>query len=314
MPEKARPFALGLLQALSAVGNISAALISMYLGHLESADAFKDLVIFDTPVKAWRIMFVVGILPALLVIVIRRRLKEPERWERTAHEGAVAKKLGSYAELFGDPVLRRNAIVGLLLAFCGVVGLWGIGFFAPDLFDRVLRQSYAGKNVDPATIDGEVAFWKGMLSLMLNAGAFFGIYGFTYITHYTGRKPAFAVAFIAAAVSTAGVFWFLNDFTQIFWMIPIMGFCQLALFGGYAIYFPELFPTRLRSTGTSFCYNVGRFVAATGPFAQGYLAGGVFADSPDAIRLAGVSMCSIFLVGLLVLPFAPETKGQPLPE
>jgi MFS family permease len=314
MPERARPWALGLLQALSAVGNISAALISMFLGHLESAEAFKDLIVMGTPVKAWRIMFVVGVVPALLAIVIRRRLKEPERWQQTAHTGEVAKKLGSYAELFGDPILRRNAIVGLILAFSGVVGLWGIGFFAPDLFDRVLRESYVGKDIDQATIDGNVAFWKGMLSLMLNAGAFFGIYGFTIVTHFTGRKPAFAVSFVAAAISTAAVFWFLSDFTQIFWMIPIMGFCQLALFGGYAIYFPELFPTRLRSTGTSFCYNVGRFVAATGPFAQGYLSGGVFASSPDAIRYAGVSMCSIFFVGLLVLPFAPETKGKPLPE
>jgi hypothetical protein len=93
-----------------------------------------------------------------------------------------------------------------------------------------------------------------------------------------------------------------------------MGFCQLSLFGGYAIYFPELFPTRLRSTGTSFCYNVGRFVAATGPLLQGVLAGSVFAGNENAIRYAGVSMCGIFLVGLFTLPFAPETKGKPLPE
>ena len=94
-----------------------------------------------------------------------------------------------------------------------------------------------------------------------------------------------------------------------------MGFCQLALFGGYAIYFPELFPTRLRSTGTSFCYNVGRLVAAAGPSVLGP------ADQPRLRRLrtsrcayAGVAMCSVFLIGLLALPFAPETRGKPLPE
>jgi MFS family permease len=314
MPDRARPFALGLLQALSAIGNITAALISMGLGHLESGGAFKDLAINGMPFKAWRIMFVVGILPALLCIVIRRRLKEPERWEKTAHEGALREKLGSYAELFGDLVLRKRAIVGLLLAFAGVVGLWGIGFFAPDLFDGVLRRHFAAQNLSDADLSGRLKFWKGMLSLMLNFGAFFGIYGFAYVTHYTGRKPAFAVAFIVAMLSTAGVFWFLNDFGDIFWMIPIMGFCQLSLFGGYAIYFPELFPTRLRSTGTSFCYNVGRFVAATGPLLQGVLAGSVFAGNENAIRYAGVSMCGIFLVGLFTLPFAPETKGKPLPE
>ena len=84
-----------------------------------------------------------------------------------------------------------------------------------------------------------------------------------------GRKPTFAVCFVAALVSTAGVFYFLEEFHQVFWMMPIMGFCMLSLFAGYAIYFPELFPTHLRSTGTSFCYNVGRFVAAAGAVLAG---------------------------------------------
>jgi exodeoxyribonuclease V alpha subunit len=109
-----------------------------------------------------------------------------------------------------------------------------------------------------------------------------------------GRKGAFAITFVAAMLATASVFWFLEPgpvsgrltfgqeaavFHQIFWLIPIMGFCQLALFGGYAIYFPELFPTHLRSTGTSFCYNVGRFVAASGPTILGLLTSRVFSEA-----------------------------------
>jgi hypothetical protein len=93
-----------------------------------------------------------------------------------------------------------------------------------------------------------------------------------------------------------------------------MGFTQLALFGGYAIYLPELFPTRLRSTGTSFCYNVGRLVAAAGPFTLGFLTSSVYKDYPEPMRYAGVTMCLVFLIGLAALPFAPETKGKPLPE
>src|SRR5205807_4709619 len=78
-------------------------------------------------------------------------------------------------------------------------------------------------------------------------------------------------SFVLAFLSTVMVFKFLSQPWHIFVLVPIMGFCQLALFAGFAIYLPELFPLRLRSTGTSFCYNVGRFIAASGPFTLGLL-------------------------------------------
>ena len=415
MPHRARPFALGLLQALSAIGNISAAIISIVLSHLEETGYVGS---------AWRIMFVIGAGPALLAILIRRQLKEPEQWQ-ALNDDQIKKKLGSYGTMFSHPTWRKNAFVGMLLAFSGVVGLWGIGFFSIDLnrsiftktfqqvereageaekdldfvrmsvlrpvdfaqikdkaptskqllslkpgsrdtqllYDAVLAlQPKDDKAVPPSiekvaehavtagelpqadvtrlkalleepvkdhssfdehsqrigtrfkSVNGKVGLWVGITSIMLNIGAFFGIYAFTYVTHVIGRRPAFAISFVLAGASTAMVFGLLTEFSQVFWMIPMMGFCQLALFGGYAIYFPELFPTTLRSTGTSFCYNVGRFVAASGPLGLGWLSSTIFAGYPEPMRYAGVSMCGIFVIGLLVLPFAPETKGQPLPE
>ncbi len=417
MSPRARPFALGLLQALSAVGNIMAAVISIVLNEMEHE---------GTVGSAWRYMFVIGTLPALLAVFIRRRLKEPERWQALTDE-EVKKKLGSYGEMFRHPVWRRHALIGMLLAFSGVVGLWGIGFFSVDLIRSVFRPpmetaarekgeaegdrefvraavlrsnlldeidplklpppsfllSTTGKDKDPEALFGavktlrekkqpvtadavlaaldaaepkqsanererrskylqaeaplsesvdmaahakritargkqinyELGFWAAVASVMINIGAFFGIYGFTYVTHFIGRKPAFAISYVAAMISTALVFWYLKTPQDIYWMIPIMGVCQLSLFGGYAIYFPELFPTYLRSTGTSFCYNVGRFVAASGPFGLGLLTKYVFAEhGGDAMRYAGVTMCAVFFVGLIALPFAPETRGKPLPE
>src|SRR5262249_6530612 len=140
--------------------------------------------------------------------------------------------------------------------------------------------------------------WASVTSMTLNAGAFFGIYAFSRVTHYIGRKPAFAISFVLAMVSTAFVFWKLQTIGDIFWMIPIMGFCQLALFGGYAISFPELSPPRLRSSGVSFCYNGARFVGAAGPTAWGLLTSRVFSSYPEPIRYAGMTMCLVFLVGL----------------
>jgi MFS family permease len=149
--------------------------------------------------------------------------------------------------------------------------------------------------------------------MMLQVGAFAGMMLAARICQWLGRRPFFALAFTAALASTLMVFRFLDDIGDIWWMLPLMGFCQFSLFAGYAIYFPELFPTRLRSTGTSFCYNVGRFVAASGPFLLGQLSSSVFAGSPEPMRPAGMLMCLVFLLGLAVLPFAPETKGRPLP-
>jgi MFS family permease len=304
MPERARPHAIGLLQALSAIGNVTAALVSIGLGQLEQA---------GTIAHAWRWMFVVGAVPALLVVFITSKLKEPEKW-RVAAAGKNRAELGSYFKLFGNPLWRKRAIVGFLLAFSGVVGLWGIGFFSVDLIRSVLRKTFEAQGFTGPALAGKLTFWAGITSMMLNLGAFFGIYGFGSLSQRIGRKPTFAISYTIAMISTALVFWHLKTFQDIFWMLPIMGFCQLSLFGGFAIYFPELFPTTLRSTGVSFCYNVGRFVAALGPTALGLLTSKVFIDKPEPMRYAGVTMCAIFLLGLVVLPFAPETKGEPLPE
>lgn len=350
MPNRARTVALSLLQALSAFGNISAALINFGLGVAEEQ---------GLTTSPWRIMFMIGAVPALLALVVRRNLKEPEKWQQVSHEGAVTKQLGSYAELFRDPRWRKHAILGLTLACSGVIGLWAVGFFAPDLIRTVQRKGvmaevlneklveakaegdqsaighieallladksksdagalpaatkeYRTKSVDPI-VSGRLTRWSSYTSIMTNFGAFLGIFGFGLLAQKFGRRPTFAIFLVLAFVSTASVFWYLQEFWQIFVMIPIMGFCQLSLFGGYAIYFPELFPTRLRSTGTSFCYNVGRFVAAGGPFVKTWLES-QFKHTPEPLRYAGVTMCLVFAVGLFVLPFLPETKGKPLPE
>lgn len=310
MPTNARAHALGWLQMLSTVGNVSAALINTSLGVMEGGGAFDH-----TDWKPWRLMFVIGAVPALLALVVRARLKEPEKWQAAVASGQV-QQAGSLRELFSDPRWRRSVLVGLALAIPGVVGLWAIGFFSFDFVRAVFRKHFEGQGLSPSEYKGELTKLVGYVSILQNVGSCLGIFFFKRFTERFGRRPAFALAFLSAMFATAGTFWFLNDITDVFWMIPLMGFCQLSLFGLYAIYFPELFPTRLRSTGTSFCYNVGRYIAALGTVTMGSLIHfiGQGHDEVTTWRYTAVVMSSVFLIGLAALPFAPETRGQPLPE
>lgn len=318
LPDRARPYALGLLQSLSAVGNVTAGLIAVLVGWSQVSAIMGGA---KPAADFWKYLFWIGAAPAFLCVFIQVRLKEPEKWVKAREEGRkTGVRFGSYASLFGEARWRKPALLGMLLCVAGVVGLWGVGFFSPELVGDVISKQLRAQNVPTAEVPGRRLMWTGINMIMQNIGAFFGMMVFTKLAQRYGRKPIFAIGFIAAFISTAFTFKFLSQPWHIFTLIPIMGFCQLALFAGFAIYLPELFPTRLRSTGTSFCYNVGRFIAASGPFTLGMLqahlaAGAITADAKlEAFRNACACVSLVFLVGLVALWFLPETKGRPLPE
>jgi cbb3-type cytochrome oxidase subunit 3 len=131
---------------------------------------------------------------------------------------------------------------------------------------------------------------------------------FTLVAVYFNRRTAFLGAFVLCLCSVSYVFHALKTQADVYWMLPLVGFATLSVFAGYSIYFPEIFPTRLRGTGVGFCYNTVRYLAAPFPLLLGWL-GTLF-----AFRTVAVLMCSIYLVGIVALIWAPETKGRPLPE
>lgn len=314
VPARSRTGALGTLQALSAVGNIMAGCAGMLMGYLVSIKQIEAST-------SWKYMFLIGAVPAFLCIFLQIKLKEPEAWVAAKKEGRITGvKFGSYVSLFGEARWRKSALLGMLLCIVGVIGVWGIGFFSPELVGPVIMRNLREQGVDEALIKGQAKWYISLNMICQNIGAFLGMLTFTYLAQWWGRRKTFAVGFIAAMLATIGYFQNFNG-VQDLWMSSVMGFCQLALFAGFAIYLPELFPLRLRSTGISFCYNVGRFVAATGPFTLGKLqavlaerAGDDVTQKIDSFRDACSYMSVIFLLGLVAIYFLPETKGKPLPE
>lgn len=290
-PNHARPTALGIMQASSALGNVLAGVIGLTM-----AWAIPDP-------SRWRYMFFVGFVPAILVLIIRLFIKEPEKWSHArdrAKSGAI--KLGSILDLFLDRELRHHTLVGVALAAVGVIGFWGIGTFSPDL----IRQA-----VNP-TGDPSLKQWADQISsiavMAQNGGAFFGILIWAWLAQRVGRRPAFLAAFLSCLIVVPCTFHFTSNITTMFIFYPLMGLTLTSLFGGYAVYFPELFPTRLRATGTGFCYNVARYVAISGPAVFGAL------SAQFGMRWSATMLSAIFVLGMFVLLFAPETKGKPLPE
>jgi len=293
VPAGFRAMALGSLQALSALGNIIGSLLS-----LQIPPGSQNLV---SDYSGWRVLFFVGIVPALLVVPIVFVLKEPDSWLKAKADAAAGighKNVGSPVELFRDERWRRNTIVGLFLGVSGMIGLWGIGFFSPELISTALRGA-------PQSVVDTVRGWA---TAFQDVGSFLGMLTFTMVAAFLSRRLAFLLSLLLSMFVTMFVFRSLNSASDAYWMLPMMGFAQLAVFAGYSIYFPELFPTRLRGTGVGFCYNTVRYLAAPAPTVMGYLA------SMMSFRSAAVLMSTVYLVGVIALIWAPETKGKPLPE
>jgi len=170
---------------------------------------------------------------------------------------------------------------------------------------QLIEQLFPGTIQElQATIDRK----RSTGTFLQDIGALFGMFAFTLAAGYFSRRAAFLGAFTLCLVVVAYVFYSLKTATDIYWMLPLLGFATLSVFAGYSIYFPEIFPTRLRGTGVGFCYNTVRYVAAPFPLLLGWLSSWI------PFRNVAVMMCGIYLVGILALAWAPETKGQPLPE
>jgi len=283
-PEDKRTKAAGLLQSAWAGGFLVAAVLNLFLRN-----------------SGWRPMFVVGVAPAIVAVFVFLWVREPEHWVKARAEakqtgGRPSSKL---AELFA-PGLVRATLVGSGLAFVAVFGLWGATNWTPTLVRALpdlqgLSESGLASRVSYAT-------------MLLNVGALAGYLSFGPLADRVGRRRVFALMCVGSLVMLPVTFLTPRTYVQVLLLLPLLGFFNNGIFSGFPIYLPELYPTRIRATGAGFCFNIGRVLAAAGPFVTGYLVMVL-----GSFNLAVCAVAVIYIVGLLILPFAPETKGQPLP-
>jgi len=290
-PDRLRAKAGAMLQSAAALGYFFAALITR-----------------TVDIGSWRYVYLVGAVPAIFVLFIRMMVKEPERWVESRNRRVLAKAEGRHknAELDSftlkqlfSPTLRRDTLVASALAFTVLLALWGATMWIPS----VIREVGAREGLSVAD-QNRYATYAVML---LNGGSLFGYLGFGPLADRFGRRAAFLCFFVGGVILFPATFLMAGGLTTIFILLPLVGFFTLGITSGFPIYLPELFPTRVRTTGVGFCYNLGRIVTAAGVLVTGALVGffGSYAKAASAVSL-------IYVLGMFVLIFARETRGERL--
>lgn len=258
----------------------------------------------DSPETSWRYVFLFGLLPALVAFIIRLFIKEPERWQRVA---AQAKP--RISELF-SPEFRRLTLSGFLMALVALLGWWSCNAFIPVVSSGLARTAAELQGLDRTATLAMVQEWKTLATTFFNLGGLIGTLLTIPAAIYLGRKKMFAIYFAASAaaiLATFGLDW--EGQTRLYGYFFI-GLSVFGVFGSFTYYLPELFPTRLRGTGAGFCYNIGRIVAAAGPFLVGSIAAQGVNSAVEVLFYVGF----IPLLGLLFMPWVIETKGRALAD
>ncbi len=277
-PGGARAVAGGIFHASSVFGTWGASVVALAVG------------------ANWRYAYLIGIAPALLTLFVRWVVRESEMWQESVDEGEPT---GNVAELLTSSPWCLRAVCAMLLAAVGLATFWGITVAGQDL----ARERLIAEGVSAEIAAERAKFAYGWVQTL---GGGLGLVAFAPLANRFGRRRTFVIFHLGAVASVLAVCFVPQSYNQLLALLPVFGFLTLGMHAGYAIYFPELFPTRLRATGTSFGFNVGRLVAAPMLWFSGHL------KSAVGLEKALLLLSVLYLVGLLALLPLPETKGREL--
>ena len=303
-PSKHRGKAIGFVQSGWAIGYLLAA----------------GLAAFVLPRWGWRALFALGVLPALVTVWVRRRVPEPEIWKRralaggatashataghataggtatvgAAPDGAAAASLGAMAIL--RPPLLRFTLSATALGTALLFAYWGLFTWIPTFLARPIEEGGAGLGLMKSSA------WI----VPMQIGAFLGYVLFGVIADRIGRRPAFLLFVLGAALLVPVYGWGARHQTLLLVLGPLIGFFGHGYFSLFGAMLAELFPSAVRATAQGVCYNSGRALSAVAPFAIGAAADRL------GYGTALMFLTVFYLAGAGLIFLLPETRGREL--
>lgn len=297
-PPRARARAGSIFHASSVFGTMIAAAIGAF--------------VVANPALGWRPAFVIGALPALIVVFIRFKLHDSP--ERRASEKV---QLASVAQIglsgWRIPGVKKHLLVGVLLATVGLATFWGVHVYGRQAYLQAVERAHPEWLVE-GNQEGQTSLKRqemlGMWLVTLGGGV--GLFSFGPICDRLGRRKAFVGYHVGATLVSLVLFLAMKNASPMLigWWLPVFGFFTLGMHAGYAVYFPELFPTQIRGAASGFCFNFARITAVPALYLSGRLIKG---DDPDRFYFVTSGFSLLFLLGVLLILFGPETKGRELP-
>ena len=302
-PDRARPKGCGFLQSGFGGGAILAAIIWLILSA--TTPLGKD---------SWRIMFVLGALPAFVCLYLRRALEESERWmvalkekrwaataedAQFAGQRKAARRPFTLAEIFREPESRRRVLLATAMSFATTVGWWAVSSWLPS-YTEVLAKA-AG---EPPGV------WGPRMGIIYNLGAIVAYLVSGFFADFVGRRAFLLVTYAGSIIFSVLAYTWTGGLTAFMIIAFLNGFFTLGFaFSWMAIYLVELFTPTVRATAASFVFNGARLIAWIFPIIAGQIV-----TSLGGVSHAALIMSSVYVIGLVVPWFMPETTGRPLPE
>jgi MFS family permease len=281
--------------------------LGLFLATFVNAEVAGQWFAHD-PAMSWRYVLMFGLVPAAVAFVVRAFVREPERWASVKANSTPAR----LREIFA-PGVRARTISALIVTLVALITWWTCNAFLQALANALAGAEAVTRGLDPTATAALKQHWIKLATNCFNWGGLIGTLLTIPVAKYLGRRKLFLLYFSgsALAVLLACGLDIPSETRLYLWFF--IGLTVFGVFGAFPFYLPELFPTRLRSTGGGFCYNIGRVVTAVGVFGVAAIARNAKGD-PAVILHTLFMIGFVPIVGLLLVRWVIETRGQAMPD